>query len=215
MTWQQNGVKGHNPAPTLLGNYNGPVVVLGGGRCVWSDVVAIEKILPREECLHMAINDIGQYWHHELTHWVTYHPGFMPGWIRFRREHGYGNGNHVHTHSVATPEHRNRYPAIETWWDFEGFGGGTSGLLACAIALALGFSRLILCGVPMDGSGHFFDPPWVNCTEFATDPEREVWTQTRDRWFHDRVRSMSGNTGKWLGAPTEEWLNGCTDPDCE
>lgn len=207
MPWDLNGLNGWGDAPPrLAGNFSGPLVILGGARCVWNDVKFVENLLPRERCHHMAVNDIGAYWHYELTHWVSLHPMYMSGWRKFRMGHGYGNGAHVFTHSFRMPS-GNNYPDIDFWWDID-FGGGTSGMFGCFVAFGLGYSKVILAGIPMDGSGHFFDAPWYKTPELEGHSEKTVWTEAARGRFNNRVKSASGNTRDWLGEPTEEWLNG-------
>ena len=205
--WKRNGIEGWGEqAPPLCDNFSGVLVIMGGARGIWDDLREIEaSIIDRDHCQHMAVNDIGQYWHHELTHWVTLHGNYMRGWREFRMGHGYGNGGHVFTHSFAAPNSR-QWPEIDHWWGIS-FGGGTSGMFGCYIGLALGYKKLILAGIPMDGTGHFFDPPWVKTTELTQDAEKIVWTGAANGLFRDRVKSMSGNTAKWLGTPTKEWIN--------
>jgi len=89
MPWNVNNVQGWgDKPPPCVNTYKGRLVIMGGARCVWNDLAALEKILPKEKAHHMAVNDIGQYWHHELTHWATLHPGYMRGWRAFRYGHG-------------------------------------------------------------------------------------------------------------------------------
>lgn len=205
MGWELNGLSGwgENP-PRVVNNFSGILVLLGGARCVWEDVKRLEDILPRNNCQHMAVNDIGAYWHHELTHWVTLHGAYMSGWRNFRMGHGYGEGAHVFTHSFSVPS-GTRHKDIDHWWDID-FGGGTSSMFGVVIAFGLGYSKVILCGIPMDKSGHFFDAPWYITPELEGHSEKTVWREAiRDR-FINKVKSISGNTRAWLGEPTEEWI---------
>lgn len=206
--WTRHRIGGWGEkAPPLCDNFKGVLVVMGGARCAWDDLAQIEKdLIDRDRSQHMAVNDIGQYWHHELTHWVTLHPSYMRGWRHFRMEHGYGNGDYVFTHSFANPSSR-RWPEIDHWWDID-FPGGTSGMFGCYVGLAMGYTKLILAGIPMDGTGHFFDPPWVKTPELVQCSEKTVWMQAAESPFNGKVKSVSGNTSKWLGEPTKEWING-------
>jgi hypothetical protein len=52
----------------------------------------------------------------------------------------------------------------------------------------------------MTGSGHYFDPHWYG-SEFQDKPNAMVWKWARDNVFEGRVKSLSGNTKEWLGAP--------------
>jgi hypothetical protein len=66
----------------------------------------------------------------------------------------------------------------------------------------LGYEEIVLAGIPMDNAGHYFDPPWV-ATDLADSAVATVWREARDRVFDGRVKSLSGNTRDWLGAPVE------------
>ena len=65
--------------------------------------------------------------------------------------------------------------------------------------------RVVLCGCPMDGSGHFYDK-----SGDGHDPDLWVWFRLghpHREAFNSGVRSMSGNTKELFGYPTKEWLN--------
>ena len=138
----------------------------------------------------MAINDIGQYWHGVVHHWVTLHPEYMPGWRFFRERHCYGEGKRAETHSNRAK------PEIDRVWDCANVGG-CSGLWACHVALMLGYTDILLAGVPMDNSGHFFDPPQYG-SEHIDKAQDMVWRQSVANVFAGRVRSCSGRTRQWL-----------------
>jgi len=93
-------------------------------------------------------------------------------------------------------------------WDWQ--GGGTSGLGACRVGLMLGYDDITLCGIPIDNSGHFFDPSWEKTNfqrEIATKggrirgDGRRFWVNAKEKYFDGKVKSMSGYTKLLLGAP--------------
>jgi len=189
------------PIPPLVNTFHGSLVILGGAACVWDDLLLFNNTLGLQlRPDYMAVNDIGQYWQNPLAHWVTLHPEYMPGWMRFRLGHYYGDGRKPIVHS-ARPD-----PGVDVHWDVP-TSGGTSGLFGCLVALALGYEKIILVGMPMDNSHHFFDPPWQSNASFEDNPNKLEWIGAKDRIFKDKVRSMSGRTRQWLGVPTEDWLN--------
>lgn len=177
---------GADPHPAKLGTRRGPLLILGGARCVWDDYA---KVRPWKGET-MAINDVGQFLHEELAHWVTLHPEYLPGWRFYRERHGYPRG--VTTHAPKARE------GVDIVWAYSDVSG-TSGLFAVNVALMLGYTEVVLAGVPMDGTGHFFDPPWVEQSDFGR-PEAIAWGRAQD-YFAGRVKSLSGNTRRWLGAP--------------
>lgn len=185
--------------PGWVGKHAGPLLILGGGRCVWDDwkaaTIAVRNSPRAFNGAVMAINDIGQYLHGLLHHWVTLHPEYMPGWLAFRMGHLYGEGVRPTTHSYKAGE------GIDRVWP-GAIVGGAGGLAAAMIGLMLGHEPCILAGIPMDGSGHFFDPPDSDSTHDLTQwNTQQAWRDYNLQFFGGRVKSLSGNTRKWLGAP--------------
>lgn len=94
---------------------------------------------------------------------------------------------------------------------------GSSSLPAALIARhGMGFGEVVLCGVPLDRSGHYpgYQPQGAQTDEFNNDgPARNGLLDTRRakwRQFHadgslQGVTSMSGFTRQLLGAPA--WLS--------
>src|SRR5690606_3023001 len=73
-----NALGGQGETPACLGRYAGPLLILGGGRTVWSDY---DQVRPWKGEI-MAVNDVGQFLHEVVKHWVTLHPEYMPGWMK-------------------------------------------------------------------------------------------------------------------------------------
>jgi|GEM_PF-3540479 len=89
---------------------------------------------------------------------------------------------------TITPRGINR--ADYFWYFNPGFI--SSGLLAAWIGLSIGYKKIILIGVPLDGRVHAkFLPALKRQTE-----------------LFKNVRSVSGNTKDALGEPTEDWIHG-------
>lgn len=81
---------------------------------------------------------------------------------------------------------------------------GTSGRFTVDAAKRLGFNKIILCGVPIDGSERFYGDIKHDYTICMKQCE---WLEQDS----SIVRSFSGNTSELLGAPTIEWLKGGTE----
>lgn len=185
--WQHLG--GTGEAPSHLGRHAGPLLILGGGRSVWDDY---DQVRPWKGEI-MAVNDIGALLHEQVRHWVTLHPEYMPGWLTYRAKHCYGSGQVPIVHA-----HRMR-EGVHVEWKVANVGG-TSGLFGTLVALMLGYTEIVLAGIPMDNTGHFFDPPWYR-TDMEDKATHSVWRGARDNIFKGRVKSLSGYTREWLGAP--------------
>lgn len=77
---------------------------------------------------------------------------------------------------------------------------GTSGRYAVDFARSIGASKIILCGIPIDGSKRFYGDV---IHSYAGQIKEDEW-QGQDK---NSLRSMSGNTKKLFGEPTQEWIN--------
>lgn len=173
---------------------------LGGASCVWDDVLAWEKLYGRHwDGLVIAANDIGSHWPRDLHHWVTLHPAKFSNWCPLRERQGFSDG---YVKWGRMPQASIVDVSVQPW------AGGSSGMLAAQVAVELGCTRTVLCGIPMTDTPHFPE----STERFAT-----TWTAVRGHWqawekSKDRmvpwVRSMSGRTAELLGVPSMEWLLG-------
>lgn len=188
-----NVLGGVGEPPSRLGRFAGPpLLIMGGGRTVWEDYA---RVRPWKGEI-MAVNDVGAHLHDRVRHWVTLHPEYFPGWRTYREKHLYGQGVPAMCHSFRQKE------GVDVCWKV-GNVGGTSGLFACFVGLMLGYTEIVLAGLPMTNDGHYFDPPWYR-TDFADKAVSVVWRQARDNIFAGRVKSLSGMTREWLGDPLPE-----------
>ena len=178
---------------------NKRLIVVGGARCVWDDMalVGVRGGADNNGYDVMCVNDIVIHYPGRVLHFYSNDHRWMGKWIDARRElHTRKYGTIRFTHSCgAGGEH--------TWpWP----GHGSSALGAVYTGLAMGYSQIVLCGIPLDDSGHYFDPPWI-----TTNFKREVgkmdngnmmyWQGARDKTFENRVKSCSGRTRDLLGSP--------------
>ena len=206
--WELNGIVGRgNTPPHIAGSESGTAVVMGSGRCIWDD---INKIGSRIEKMGViCINDMILHWRKRVHHGVSLHPEEPPLWRSLRKTNRC-DANHVTTHSHRIPKGPDHLPisnhGLDCVWDIERSGAGSSGLLACMIGLALGYERIILAGVPLDDSGHFFDIPDVRTSFNALNIQLE-WKDADQKYLKGRVKSLSGYSAKWLGEVPQEWLN--------
>lgn len=190
-----NVLGGRGEIPSRSGCFSGPLLVLGGGRTVWDDYA---KVRPWKGEI-MAVNDIGAHLHDRIRHWVTLHPEYFPGWRHYREKHNYGDRVPPMCHSQKSRE------GVDVAWNFAAVGG-TSGLFAVKVGLLLGYTEIVLAGVPMTGDGHYFDPPWYK-TEFADRANEMEWKSAIRNYFNGRVTSLSGKTADWIGSARLELVN--------
>lgn len=183
--WESNGIRGFAEKPRTAGQFSGTLLVCGSGRSLWSDL----ERAPAGDL--MLVNDAAWLVDQPAVHFATLHPELLPYWVGYRnRKWRY---RHLHTHSAhASPE-------VENVWHLES-GVSFSGVFGAVAGLALGYERVILCGVPQTGDGYVWSRPGAQSEhqERGIMIEVEWW---RDNCFRGRVRSMSGRTRDWLGEP--------------
>jgi len=189
---------------------DGNLILLGGGMCVWEDYAEARKLFAPtgyndSQYEIMCVNDIaGQFTEEKIHHAVSLHKRILPAVRLLRVEKSMLEKFTTHS-NLAGDE-------VDVVWNLHN-AGGTSGLYAVKIALLLGYKKIIVCGVPMDNGGHYYDPKdssILNHTvRFASNKSSITpWRDLAKREIpQQRVRSMSGNTASILGKPTQEWAN--------
>jgi hypothetical protein len=205
MDWEINGIRGRGEAPKCAGQQKGLAVVMATGRCVWDDLTYKFSVEGNHASV-IAVNNMILHWKGRVHHGVSMHPE-EPGLWRALRRYYQGEESHVHTHGYRK-HNKTELQEVDYVWDIPRAKGGTSSLLAVYIGLALGFSRIVLCGVPMDGTGHFYDAPNAEVKVFGSDFLKTEWMRSIREDFQGRVRSVSGRTKTWLGEPDAAWLKG-------
>ncbi len=181
------------------------LIIVGSGRCVWDDLEKLHTSRCKEITEDvMCINDMIMFYPGNIQHCTSCDAPMLKVWWEARR-----------------PPYKVQFnvrPRFHTVDNEQGVadveahhfgGGGTSGLLACHVALKLGYDDILLCGVPIDNTGHFWEATWgkTNFQREIADVHgnirgdgRKYWTRAAEM-FAGRVKSMSGNTRKILGGP--------------
>jgi hypothetical protein len=173
-------------------------IALGSANCMDEDLAAAKALAP--DAIIIACNHAARDYPGKIDHWASMHPDLMPKWIRERALAGlppvinYWYPRHRAVHCAIAGA-----KPIDIW-------GGSSGLLCVRIAIELGADKIICAGIPLRQT-------------FCHKGAAKQWTEARQyraawqRYGHrlqGRVKSLSGWTREYLGAPTEEWINGGT-----
>ena len=181
----------------ITGKYSDKKLIIAAtARCVWDD---LERLGGLDKYDVMCVNDMIMHYPNPVRHAYSNDWKMILKWTQARRpQYQKLDERHIITHSCFGETASFHWP-----WP----GHGTSSLNAVYTGLALGYNEIILCGVPLDNSGHYFDPIWVK-----TNFEREVpyverhgdhqiknWQNARDKIFEGKVKSMSGRTKVLLG----------------
>lgn len=178
-------------------------IICGSGPDFWADLVRARRVTPVADLI--GVNLTGLYLHNP-RHLVSLH-GEMLGPLReLRRSLDWAAdpvicGGAPVTHSI---EHK---AGVDRVWPHPPWGlGGTSSLFAVWVALSLGYQRILLAGVPMDGTGRFFDPEDGSATIWPHDgaSDRGAWERAAGLGMLRTVQSCSGWTAELLGEPAPE-----------
>ena len=167
------------------------LVIVGGGRCVWDDLM--EFGWPHSNDV-MTVNDITMHYPGHIRHVFSNDRKMLRPWLDARRP------LLVQAQEGPTLIHtlREGVQRAHVWpWP----GQGTSGLNAVYTGIALGYSQIVLCGIPLDDTGHYFDPPWVKSNFTNEVPDRPDGMRSWKEVPLPTVKSMSGRTRELLGGP--------------
>lgn len=218
-TWEYEGVCGDGDKPDVVNAMKGQTcVIVAGASNVYTDYAEAKKLLLDTKHALLAVNDIGQYHEDDVYAIVTAHPEWAPGWLTWRTSNNIRNtrtGNLLNRPYIFSDRQHylstNGEPQVDVVWSGLGNQVGTSGMLACLIAICMGFDKIILCGMPLDWSlGHFYAPLYRQFPDpFLEHVVVKSWEHALGKLptFKDKVRSMSGRSMAWCGRPTAEWLH--------
>lgn len=180
----------------MVGKFSGRLVIVSGGRCVWDDLASLGLRGGHGPDV-MCVNDVVMHYPGMVKHLYSNDRRRISGWLQMRRpeiEREYGPVRYTHSCREGAKYH----------WPWPGHG--TSSLGAVYTGLAMGYDEIVLCGVPLDDSGHYFDPPWKE-SNFTREVgvkgngQMQYWAEAAKKCFQGRVKAMSGRTRELLGPP--------------
>lgn len=169
-------------------------MILGGAANVHEDLEAARALVTEYDVV--TVNHFGISYPGKINHWVTIHSEFMFFWQDARARQGLPPAERIWFAEKSPEVHISHSVATDH--------GGSSGLMAVMVALALSYDKIVLCGVPIEGAqAHFLIPEaeWQGAERYQRAWQRLVPVMA------DRVRSMSGWTARLLGQPDDVWLN--------
>ena len=187
-------------SPSCVGKYRGQsIVICGDAACVWDDLERFgcrsENGVAKEGWHFFTVNGITSTFPGQIEHCYSNAVWVIRRYIRARRddykaEFGYPKFCH------------SRDEGADFIWPWN--GNGTSGLGAVLCALFMGYERIVLAGMPLDNSPHNGEPPWRR-TFFLKEVEKgEIHWPNAIKALNGKVKSLSGRTAQWLGAPSFE-----------
>jgi hypothetical protein len=162
-----------------------PIVLIGRADYWKEDLKELQKLINDFDVMAVGLDCL---YSGVIKYFVTYHPTDIVEYLK-RRSFAETNTN------FRIIGHKSN-PGVDII-ELHREPSGSSALLGSFAAIKLGYNKIILCGCPMEGrhpnnfqSYNHFQKGWI-----AYKSEVE-----------GKVKSMSGWTKEFLGAPTEEWL---------
>lgn len=179
--------------PPIAGTKSGVCLVVSSGRSVWDDLLlaGYETTKWQQDACVIAVNDVGMHLPCKIDHWFSNDTRWLPKWFEARRPSLQKMDERIYTHTCAIRG------ITDYFWPWP--GNGTSSMGAVLTALAMGYDEIKVCGVPMDDSGHYFDPPWVK-TSFHRSGSVRFWERAIRELFCGKVNIMSGNLKEIINA---------------
>lgn len=186
-------VNPQGPLPEI--KRQGDLLIIGSAACVWDDLRRYDHLHGFQD--RMAINDMMLYYPGHLQHGAGLHTECLLNWSwnqDWKAPREKWPEMQVHSHRPGI--------RVNHVWPFHR-DGGTSGLFAVFAGLFMQYEHIILAGITCDESPHFYDPPWEKNDFFSLSNVQDEWKRVMAEvpFFVERVRSLSGNTAKWLGEP--------------
>lgn len=167
-------------------------LIVGGSERALEEYNSALKLTKGHSTTVFAINDmISELLGFSADYGVTMHPEKLPAWQRIRANTGW-----LPLPIIAHKRARGVVATLPAC-------SGSSGLFAVHAARAGGATRIVLCGVGMDGQdGHFRrHKPWA-----AAGVYWPAWEREADA-LRPYVRSFGGRTADLFGRPSRAWLN--------
>lgn len=187
-------------------------VIVGSAPCVWDDLAAAP------EWPLIVINAMGLKILGEIDLWCSIHGTELCERMKKRDRLG-GDIDYLAYGVIDNPRIKDpedsRFNRVHRGQNGI-WVGGSSGMFAIQVALSLGYERLVLCGVPLDGNDTIQDDgikhfKGGNRNKYGgRDPAYAQYQQAfidHEEQLIPHVRSMSGWTKLRFGPPENGWTN--------
>lgn len=195
-SWQRRGYSGSGNVKHLLDVGSGPAIVAGGAEGVFDEILEVQKHIPNTAIF--AVNEVGIFLP-IVDHFITLHTANVGAWKQCRWLHP-KEGDTLY-HGI------DKLQSIDFVWEGLTPMFALSGYFAMQIAWLMGYSPIILCGIPGDSRRRFFDLRardnfgYGGGHSSGDDGIRQQVEKEMQRLpdFKDAVRSMNGWTKEFFG----------------
>lgn len=179
-------------------------LVVGRANGVWDEIAAAKALVPGGKFdITLVTGPVVVDYPDEVDCWVWFHTELFEHYAKKRAEKGYSP-----IRTFWAPNYRGRPRGNPSCFDVRliNVEGGSSGYTAVRVALdKLHASHVVLAGCPMTSEGGKYDKDKSEKWEEAV-AQRYAWERDK-ALIIGRVKSMSGWTQEFLGAPTREWFD--------
>lgn len=186
--------------------HKGPALILGSAPCLAADLKAAEKILPVAAVF--CVNEATTIRKPDFL--VSLHYEKMHEFDRRARAH-WPDGTWSRHAAVVTERgcSPDKIPAVDYWWPTMWRPAATSAWFAAEIAEAMGFSKILFCGAPMNGGDGYYHTETDDAERFGVIKPAGAYVKSVHETIRmlkaeelvPSLRSMSGFTRDVFGAP--------------
>ena len=167
-------------------------VIVGSAGCVFDDLKKMKELLPDRESYTVFTVNFATMLPIKPNYVCAIHGDYIDTYKNIARIKAEEFGWAKDFYTISTFGHAD--------YIFQDLGvSGTSGRFALDVAQTWRFGKIILCGIPIDGTERFYGDIKHDYSICAGMHEWKMQDS-------DYVRSFSGNTKDILGEPTKEWL---------
>lgn len=173
-----------------------PLLIMGASPLMKDDCQRFLEIYKSEDVDYLAVGmDTMDRIDKDIKFFATYHvKDIFPAQER-RFKMGYNMDFKIIAH-IPYPKKTNNVVDFIIGIDLMKEKSGSSAMLGCLAGIEIGYTKIILCGCPLEGK---------TASGLSYKQFQKGWT------FHQNkvlgvVKSMSGWTKEFLGEPTREWL---------
>lgn len=191
------------PNPRFVNSRSGICLVLGSSPSIHEDLFEAVEVLRNEDGTPMpydvmACNLSFLAWKGKLDHLVSLHQEKLAHFNALAYTIPVDRPAHIMTHASMACDQ------AEASWEMCDLNG-TSSLFCIKIAHMLGYSKIILCGVSLEGNHRFYDNHnFALNNNMGCSAIEYSWHEYK--WLP--YRAFSGKPFQINGFPTKEWLNG-------
>lgn len=143
-------------------------------------------------------------------HLVTGHCEFIEPWVKLRRvSRGHITFNEFKTHTSGHfgSKIKKHKDYIDYVWNFKP-SHGSSGGLAIFIGIALGYSKILLHGLPLKHGKKYYTIDPSHCSsKFYGEMFIMMMKNGMLPKFKNIIKSSCGDTMRFFGEPTTEWID--------